>query len=616
MSRSPHIPLELFFGNAERQSAQISPNGEWLGWSEPVEGVMNIFVGPVANPLEEGKAMTADSERGIQAWFWAEDNRHIVYMQDKGGDENWRLYGVDVESGEVRDYTPYDAIQAQVVKISSRHPDAILISMNLEDQELHDIYLLNLETGNLTLQTKNLGGVVGWVADEDLQILAALLSTEQGGYRLMLRPSADAEWQEVREWNREDAGTSTPIGFNADGSKLYMVDSKGANAARAVAMDVNDHSIEVLYEDPRYDVTALLLDKKRKTPMMVCILRDRTEWAPLDDRVGDDLQALEEYSGEAADWVPVGRTADDAVWTIAFDHSDGSTQYHLYHRADRSLHTIFSVRPELDKHDLAPMECFAYTARDGREMHGYITFPLGVDRKNLPMVLNVHGGPWTRDTWGYHPEAQWLANRGYICMQVNYRGSTGYGKDHMNAGDREWGGKMHDDLVDAVAWAVEEGYADRDRVAIYGGSYGGYSALVGATFTPEVFCCSVALVGPSNLITFINSIPPYWRPLLGLLKNRVGNPDTEPDFLLSRSPISRVDDIAIPMLVAHGANDPRVKQEESEQIVAAMKEKGIKHEYLLFEDEGHGFVRPENKLRFYGAVDQFLAEHMAVTVEG
>jgi dipeptidyl aminopeptidase/acylaminoacyl peptidase len=256
------------------------------------------------------------------------------------------------------------------------------------------------------------------------------------------------------------------------------------------------------------------------------------------------------------------------------------------------------------------MESFSFTARDGRTIHGYLTFPLNVERHNLPMVLNVHGGPWVRDTWGYHPEAQWLANRGYICMQVNYRGSAGYGKDHMSAGDREWGGKMHDDLIDAVNWGIEKGYADPDRVAIYGGSYGGYAALVGATFTPDVFRCSVAIVGPSNLITFLDTIPPYWRPLLGMMKRRVGDTTVDRDFLLSRSPITYVDQIQIPMLIAHGANDPRVKQDESEQIVAAMEEKGIDYEYLLFPDEGHGFAKPENRMKFYRAADEFLEKHM------
>jgi dipeptidyl aminopeptidase/acylaminoacyl peptidase len=305
-----------------------------------------------------------------------------------------------------------------------------------------------------------------------------------------------------------------------------------------------------------------------------------------------------------------GRDHSDRVWLCAFTADDGPVSYYAFDRRTGQATFLFDHQPALAAYSLSPMEPFSYEARDGLRIHGYLTFPPGGERSNLPTVLNVHGGPWARDQWGFDPEAQWLANRGYLCVQVNFRGSTGYGKDFVNAGDREWGAKMHDDLVDAVRWVVDRGHADPSRVGIYGGSYGGYAALVGATFTPDFFRCAVDLVGPSNLKTLIESIPPYWAPLLSTFHTRVGNPEADAELLWSRSPLSRADNVRIPLLIAQGANDPRVKEAESEQIVAALREKGIPHEYLRFEDEGHGFAKPENRLRFFAAAERFLAEHL------
>ena len=608
--RERRIPLDLLFGNPQRQLAQISPDGAHLAWTEPVDGVMNVLVGPRENPLQQGRPVTNDRERGVRAWFWAQDARHILYLQDKGGDENWRLYGVDIASGEVRDYTPFDDVVVHVVKISRTHTGTILIAMNHRDKALHDVYRLHLDSGELALHTENPGDVVGWTATDDLRLLGAMTSTPEGGSTWRYRPTEEDAWEEVLAWNMEDAVSSGVEGFNREGDRIYYLDSRTADTGVAMTMDLKDRSTAVIYQDERYDVTAIVRDQESGEPVLVAILRDRLRWVALDDAYRRDIETLSELAGDHAEFSITGRSTDNTLWSIVLDYSDRSAQYYLYDRTNDTTTHLFGTRPELDAHDLAPMESFSFEARDGRRIEGYLTFPLGAERENLPMVLNVHGGPWTRDTWGYHPEAQWLANRGYICMQVNYRGSTGYGKGHVNAGNREWGGKMHDDLIDGLRWAVEKGYADPERVAIYGGSYGGYSALLGATFTPEVFRCSIALVGPSNLVTFIESIPPYWRPLRGLMTARIGDVENEKDFLMSRSPITRVDDIAIPMLIAHGANDPRVKQAESEQIVAAMKEKGIDHDYLLFEDEGHGFAKPENKLKFYRAADEFLEQNM------
>jgi dipeptidyl aminopeptidase/acylaminoacyl peptidase len=341
------------------------------------------------------------------------------------------------------------------------------------------------------------------------------------------------------------------------------------------------------------------------------VLKDRAEYHVLDPVVEPDYKAIRAL--HPGDPSFAGRDEADATWLIAFTDDAGPVQYFAYDRASRTGSFLFDSRPELSRYELARMEPFSFTARDGLTVHGYVTFPPdspGGGRSALPTVLDVHGGPQVRDVWGWNPEAQWLANRGYLCVQVNYRGSTGYGKAFVSAGDREWGAKMHDDLLDAVAYVVEQGWADPDRVAIYGGSYGGYAALVGAAFTPDVFCCAVDIVGPSNLQTLLETIPPYWAPMAAQLYKRVGNPSTDQEFLWSRSPLSRARDIRIPLLIAQGANDPRVKQAESEQIVAALAEAGIDYEYMLFPDEGHGFAKPENRLKFYAAAERFLARYL------
>jgi len=346
---------------------------------------------------------------------------------------------------------------------------------------------------------------------------------------------------------------------------------------------------------------------------MVSFVKARVEHEVLDPSIEQDIEEITKLS--SGDFGIYNRTDEDDVWLVGFTEDNQPFSYFAYERTKRQGTFLFSNRPALAKHTLSDMTPISFTARDGLTVHGYLHLPIGSKGKDLPLVLNVHGGPWHRDTWGYEPEGQWLANRGYAVLQINFRGSTGYGKEFLNAGDKEWGGKMHDDLVDAVQWAVDEGIADPARVAIYGGSYGGYAALAGATFTPDLFKCAVDIVGPSNLITFIETIPPYWSTYLTLLKQRVGDPETEADFLKSRSPLFSVDRIKIPMLIAQGANDPRVKQSESEQIVAAMRAKGIDYEYMLFPDEGHGFAKPENRLRFYAAAEQFLAKHLGGRAE-
>jgi dipeptidyl aminopeptidase/acylaminoacyl peptidase len=610
------IPRQILFGNPERVSPRISPDGTRLAWIAPHQDVLNVWVAPIS--AERGvdwpaaSVVTDDADRGIRMFAWAHDGRHLLYLQDTGGDENWRLHDVDLQTMQRRDLTPFDGVQTQLIAMERKFPTELLIGLNRDNAQLHDVYRIDLVTGELTKEVANFG-VVGWEADAQLVVRAAAAPQPDGGYTLLVRDDADSDWRPLLTVASDDALTSAPIAFSENGQSLLATSSVGAQTGRLVRIDIATGATEVLAEDPEADVRGVRLHPDTREPQIVTLLKDRSEYLILDPAVAADLEAIRAlHPGD-----PTFEDSDDSDtnWLIGFTNDTGPVSYFSYDRASRTGRFLFEARPELSRFVLAAMEPFSFTARDGLTVHGYASFPPGADRAGLATVVNVHGGPWVRDVWGYHPEAQWLANRGYLCIQVNYRGSTGYGKSFVNAGDREWGGRMHDDLVDAVAYAVSRGWTDPARVAIYGGSYGGYAALVGAAFTPGVFCCAVDIVGPSNLKTLIETIPPYWAPMVAQFHRRVGDPAADAAFLWSRSPLSRARDIRIPLLIAQGANDPRVKQDESEQIVAALREAGIEHDYLLFPDEGHGFAKPENRLRFYAAAERFLARYLGGRVE-
>src|SRR6266545_1826062 len=542
------IPREVLFGNPERMSPAISPDGRRLAWVAPDAGVLNVWVRDLDGAAGTEQAVTADRDRGVHAFTWAPDGARILYLQDDGGDENWRLRDVHLDTGEERDLTPGKGNQTRITKISKRHRGTILVSINLDNPQLHDVYRLDLTSGELVKVCEN-PGFIGFVADEDLRVRAALAPLPDGGVVVLVR------------------------------------DDDAAAVARHI--DTNE-------------------------PRVVFFQRERITPVVLDPTITDDIAALTALGG---DLQVLGSDHADRIWLVTTTHDDGPVRYYAYHRATGESAFLFASRPELEQYTLAPMEPFSAPSRDGLTLHGYATFPPGMPRQDMATVLLVHGGRWHRDCWGLNPEAQWLANRGYLVIQVNFRGSTGYGKDFLNAGNREWGAKMHDDVLDVLAWAVEQGWANPARVGIYGASYGGYEALVGAAFTPEVFACAVAASAPVNLNTLLTSYPPYWTPVIAQAHLRVGNPETEADFLSSRSPLSRADQIRIPVLIAQGANDPRVPQAESEQIVGALRQREIPHQYLLYPDEGHGLVKPGNRLSFYAAAEQFLAQHLGGRAE-
>jgi dipeptidyl aminopeptidase/acylaminoacyl peptidase len=600
------IPRGVIFGDPERTMPTISPDGRMMAYLAPLDGVINVWVKTIGK--DDDRAVTKDTNRSIINYFWSGDSQHMMYLQDKGGNENWLLYDVSLQTGDERALTPYENVQVEIVGRDKHFPTHLVIAMNKDNPQLHDVYHLNLTTGEIKEVAKNPGNVMGWLTDNYLQVRIGIAVNADGGMDMLYRGAASEEWKKIATWGSEDDMSTYPAGFTKDGTSLYMIDSRGANAARLVRLDIETGAKTVIAEDSLYDVSGVMMNPETYEVEAVAFTKDRDEWEVLDPGVRADFEAIRKI--HEGDFAISSRDDADQTWIVHYTVDNGPVPFYAYDRRTKTGTFLFYTRPALQQYTLAPMEPVAFQSRDGLTIHGYLTCPPGVPRTNLPLVLNVHGGPWHRDTWGYNPEAQWLANRGYACLQVNFRGSTGYGKAFVNAGDREWGGKMHDDLIDAVNWAVTKGIADPKRIAIYGGSYGGYAALVGATFTPDVFACAVDMVGPSNLVSFLETVPPYWTAALQMFYKRIGNPTTEPEFLKSRSPLFKVDAIKIPMLIAQGANDPRVNKAESEQIVAAMQAKGIDNQYLLFENEGHGFLQAENRLAFYAATEKFLAKHL------
>ncbi|HEY7882266.1 MAG TPA: prolyl oligopeptidase family serine peptidase [Streptosporangiaceae bacterium] len=607
------IPRQVLFGNPERVSPALSPDGTMLAWLAPRDGVLNVWVAPGGGSSGDGidwaaaRVVTDDTDRGIRQFAWAHDGRHLLYLQDTGGDENWRLHDVDLQTMQRRDLTPFEGVHTQIIAMEKKFPTDVLVGLNLDNPQLHDVYRLDLVTGELVKEVEN-PGFAGWLADTQLVVRGAIAPKPDGGMTVLVRDDPAADWRPLLEVPPDDALTTDLFSFSADGLSVLAASSVDTDTARLVRIDLATGATEVLAEDPEADVDGARLHPDTKEPQIVTFRKDRTEYRVLDPDVADDLTAIRAlHHGDPG---LLNRDHADSTWLLGFTNDSGPVPFYSFDRAAKQGRFLFDHQPALSQYQLASMEPFSFTARDGLTIHGYVTFPPEAGRSGLPAVLNVHGGPWARDYWGFNPEAQWLANRGYLCVQVNYRGSTGYGKGFVNAGDREWAGKMHDDLLDAVAHVTGQGWADPDRVAIYGGSYGGYAALVGATFTPDVFRCAVDIVGPSNLKTLIETVPPYWAPMIAQFHRRLGDPEKDADFLWSRSPLSRASAIRIPLLIAQGANDPRVKQAESEQIVAALTAAGIDHEYMLFPDEGHGFAKPENRLKFYAAAERFLAKHL------
>ena len=612
MQDVPLIPRAQLFGNPVRAQARLSPDGRHISFLAPRDGVLNVWLAPFGQ-LDAARAITDDRKRGIREHAWALTGRHILFLQDEGGDENWRVHSVDVETGKQLDLTPYKEVQAQIVGVSHTRPGIVLIGLNDRQAEWHDLYEIDIASGERRLVEKNEQGFAGYLADTELQPRVAVKTLPEGGGQIFRR--VDRGWESLLEYGQEDSITTQPLVIEGGGKSALLVSAVGRDKAALVRVDLASGKQSVLGESDKADVSDVWIEPRSRTPQAFAVEYLTTELTALTPEAQQDIGRLRSALGPKFD--VTSRTLDDRKWVVVVADPVKVLSSYFYDRDTGAVTKLFDHRPELAKAPLQPMHPVEIRSRDGLTLVCYLTLPPGADARGtgrpaqpLPMILDVHGGPWARDGYGFSPDHQWFANRGYAVLAVNFRGSTGFGKQFLNAGDREWAGKMHDDLLDAVEWAVRERVAIEDKVAIFGGSYGGYATLVGLTFTPQTFACGVDIVGPSNLMTLLNSIPPYWKSFFEDMAHRIGDPRTEAGrtLLESRSPITFADRIRRPLLIAQGANDPRVKQAESDQIVAALKARGLPVTYALYPDEGHGFARPQNSLSFYAITEGFLAQ--------
>jgi dipeptidyl aminopeptidase/acylaminoacyl peptidase len=613
-AKSGLIPRKVLFDNPDKANPLISPDGKHLSYLAPVDGVLNVWVGPIDKP-EDAKPVTKDKKRGIRSYQWAHTNDRILYTQDANGDEDWHVYGTPINGGETKDLTPEKKVSAQIVGVSHKFPEEIVVGLNDRDPRYHDVYRVNVVSGEKKLVRKNTEFAEVQL-DEDYNLRLAAKFLPDGGVAYF-QPEGTDGWKEFLKVPPGDSLTTQPHGFDKTGEVLYLIDSRDRDTGALTTLDLKTKKQTIVAEDPKCDAGTIMLHPRDKTLQAVSFDYERTRWVFKDPGVEADFAKLH--------WVAEGkisvasRTLDDRHWVVAFEADDGPVRYYHFDRDSGKARFLFTNRKSLEGQPLRKMHARVIKSRDGLDLVSYLTLPPGSDAdgkgrpsRPVPMVLFVHGGPWGRDTWGFNPIHQLLANRGYAVLSVNFRGSTGFGKKFVNAGNKEWAAKMHDDLIDAVDWAVKEKVADPDKVAIMGGSYGGYATLVGLTFTPEKFACGVDIVGPSNLVTLLSTIPPYWAPAVQLFKDRVGDVSTEEGkkLLAERSPLTNAARIKRPLLIGQGANDPRVKQAESDQIVKAMQEHKIPVTYVLFPDEGHGFARPPNNLAFFAIAEAFLARNL------
>ncbi len=613
LNTSPLIPRGDLFGNPTRAAGKISPDGQWLSWLAPKDGLLNIWMAPADNP-DQAKAMTDATDRPIRQYFWSPDSQSLLYIQDKGGDENFLLYGVNIASGEETTLTPFENTRVDIVGGSESIRDKILVGLNNRDPQFHDVHLLDLNSGELTLVLEN-NGYAGFMADDTLTVRMALCQNEAGGTDYFRVVDNSVESDPFSSTAMEDSLTTNPAGYTNDGSILYWLDSRGRNTAALYAEDVATGKRTLIAEDDKADIGGTIRDRESGKVQAYSVNYLKTEWTALDADIGASLDWLgTQLEGE---YGISSRTDDDQTWIVWNDPLTAPTATYIYDRRAQTLTPFYVTRPELEGAPLQPMYPVEIASRDGLTLPSYLTLSAGVamdddcnPSASSPMVLLVHGGPWARDDYGFNSIHQMLANRGYAVLSVNFRGSTGFGKDFLNAANKQWGLAMHDDLIDATNWAIAQGITGKDQVAIMGGSYGGYATLAGLAFTPETFACGVDIVGPSNLETLLDTIPPYWAPLVKIFHERMGNPDSEEGLALLKaaSPLYKADQITKPLLIAQGANDPRVKQAESDQIVGAMKDAGIPVTYVLYPDEGHGFAKPTNNIAFFAIAENFLAE--------
>jgi dipeptidyl aminopeptidase/acylaminoacyl peptidase len=610
---APLIPRETLFGNPDRATPQISPDGGKLAYLKAdAQNVLQVWVKTIGK--DDDAQITHDKRRGIRQYLWSYDNAHVLYLQDNEGDENFHLFSSDLAGGQTRDLTPFVGARAVPLTYDAKTPNAMIVLLNKRNQRDLDPYRLDLATGQLDVVAENPGNVGGWLFDSNLVLKGRTLLKPDGGSDLELRASESAPWKTAASWTSDDV--FFPLDFDETGTKLFAIGNLKSNTACLVAMDAATGASTTLVSDPKADAQGILQHPRTHALEAVSFNYLRSTWKPVGTSVTADLAALAKLA--PGDFSIASRDLADKTWIVTYTLDDGPVKWFVWDRAAQKGTFLFANRPGFDQYTLAAMRGIEIKSRDGLTLPSYLTLPAGVPAKNLPTIVYVHGGPWARDTWGYEPTVQWMANRGYAVLQVNYRGSIGFGKAFKNAAKKEFAAKMHDDLLDGVAYLVREGIADPKRIGILGGSYGGYATLVGLSFTPETFACGVDICGPSSLATLIESFPPYWAPYLASTWYPfVGDPKNEKDRadMLARSPITKADRIRSPLLVGQGAKDPRVTQKESDVMVEALKARGVEVEYVVYPDEGHGFQRPVNRLDFFAKAETFLAKHLGGRVE-
>ena len=601
---APLIPMKDFFKNPTKSSIQLSPNGEFLAFMQPWENRMNVHVQKIGEDKET--RLTSATERDIAGFIWA-GNERIAFIQDKGGNENFHLFVVDIDGKNLKELTPFEGVRVSLVDDLEDEDEFMLIGMNKRDPRVFDVYRINIVSGELQMIAENPGNVVGWQTDNDGKLRIAVTSDGVNS-SILYRAVESDPFKTVLTTNFRE--TLEPLFFTFDNKYIYASSNLGRDKQVIVKYDVaNAKELEVIYEHPDVDVSSLLRSKKRKVITGVTFFTDKRGYYFFDE-LRENLQKTLEQKLPNYE-VVVTNMSKDETKVLARTYSDKSLgAFYFYNIETKEFKKLVEVSPWLNEEYMAEMRPIKYKSRDGLTIHGYLTLPKGIKPKNLPVVVNPHGGPWARDNWGFNPEVQFLANRGYAVLQMNFRGSTGYGREFWESSFKQWGKSMQDDITDGVKWLIDQGIADSTRIGIYGGSYGGYAVLAGLAFTPDIYACGVDYVGVSNIFTLLQTIPPYWEPMRKMFYAMVGDPEKEKRLLTAASPLFHADKIKAPLFVAQGANDPRVKKAESDQIVNALKERGIEVPYMVKENEGHGFRNEENRFDFYGEMEKFLGQHL------
>lgn len=602
--QAPLIPIQDFFRNPEKAAFRISPDGKKLAYMQPWKNRRNIFVQEIGKP-EEVQVTFAEA-RDISGYFWKNNNR-LVFLQDKGGNENFHLFAVDADGKNQVELTPGDDVRAEIIDDLFENENEMIVGLNKRNPQIFDAYRINITTGEMKMIGENPGNITGWITDNTGAIRGA--TTTDGINTAVLYRKTDSEaFQVLKSTNFKE--TFAPLFFDFDNKTLFVSSSIDRDKTAIIAYDPDaNKELRLVYEHPEVDVSSLLRSRKRKLITGVAYETDKSHYHFLDAK----REALQKkfdsrFPGYEVSLTGTNRDEDKMLVYVGSDRSYG--QYWFYDEGKDEFIKLADMAPWLNEKHMSEMKPIKYTSRDGLVINGYLTLPKGVPAKNLPVVINPHGGPWARDSWGFNPEVQFLANRGYAVLQMNFRGSVGYGRKFWEASFKQWGKTMQDDITDGVNWLIKEGIADPKRVAIYGASYGGYATLAGITLTPELYACAVDYVGVSNLFTFMGTIPPYWKPYLDMMYEMVGDPEKDKDLMTAASPVFHVDKIKCPLFIAQGANDPRVAKAESDQIVEALKKRGIDVPYMVKDNEGHGFSNEENRMEFYNEMEQFFAKYL------